>query len=141
ALWSLWRALELSPRFSLWWPLTGLFLGLGFLSKYTNAMQLISVVLVLALIPSYRREFRRFGLWSLLLVFVICALPPVIWNYQHDWVTANHISDDGGFQKAFRIRPEEPLVFLGLHFGVYSPLIFAGMLVALVAACREARRS
>ena len=50
-----WLALEKAPRFSWHWPLTGLLIGLGFLCKYTNALELISVVLVLALVPRHRR--------------------------------------------------------------------------------------
>src|SRR6185436_5024419 len=31
--------------------------------------------------------------------------------------------------------------FLGMHFGVYSPLVFAGMLIALIWAVPKARHS
>jgi 4-amino-4-deoxy-L-arabinose transferase-like glycosyltransferase len=58
ALYTFWLALERSPDFSKWWPATGALIGFGFLSKYTNAMQLVSIVLLLAMTPKYRREFR-----------------------------------------------------------------------------------
>jgi 4-amino-4-deoxy-L-arabinose transferase-like glycosyltransferase len=38
AMFTFWTACERSPQFSLWWPATGLLVGLGFLSKYTNAL-------------------------------------------------------------------------------------------------------
>lgn len=139
ALWTFWLALERSPRFSLYWPLTGLLMGVGFLCKYTNAMQLVSVVLVLALIPKHRREFLRPGFWSLIAAFLLGGIPPLLWNARHEWITWQHLQDDGGLQQGFGIRPSEFLAFLGLHFGVYSPLIFGGMLAALVWAWREAR--
>ena len=47
-----WLALERSPNASWFWPLTGLLVGLGFLCKYTNAFELVSIVLVLALVPA-----------------------------------------------------------------------------------------
>src|SRR4051812_43617383 len=56
ALTTCWRALEESPNYSWWWPGTGGLIGLGFLAKYTNAMQLLSIVLLLALTPKYRSE-------------------------------------------------------------------------------------
>ena len=59
AMFTFWLALERSPHFSWWWPLTGLLIGLGFLCKYTNALELVSVLLVLALVPRLRREFLR----------------------------------------------------------------------------------
>src|SRR6266852_4459400 len=66
AMFAFWLALEKSPRFSWHWPLTGLLIGLGFLSKYTNAFELVSVLLVLALAPRLRQEFARPGLYFLL---------------------------------------------------------------------------
>src|SRR4030095_15655465 len=61
ALYAFWLVLEKSPDFSVWWPTTGGLIGLGFLAKYTNAMQLVSIVLLLGLTAKYRREFRRPG--------------------------------------------------------------------------------
>ncbi|MEI6349920.1 MAG: glycosyltransferase family 39 protein [Verrucomicrobiota bacterium] len=140
ALFAFWLALERSPRFSWFWPLTGAFMGLGFLAKYTNAMELLSVVLVLALTPRLRQEFRRPGFWTMLGVFVLSALPPLVWNSQHHWITVEHLRSRGGIDgHTGGFHPGAVLNFLGLHFGVYSPLIFAAMLAALFWGCREAR--
>lgn len=130
ALYTCWRALEESPRFSLWWPATGALIGLGFLCKYTNAMQLLSVLLLLATTHKYRRELLRPGFWSLLGVALLFTIPPVVWNARNDWITLEHLSDRGGFHKGFQIHPGEFMDFLGAHFGVYSPLLFGAMLVA-----------
>ena len=40
SVYTFWLALEKSPAFTWWWPFTGLLIGLGFLAKYTNAMEL-----------------------------------------------------------------------------------------------------
>src|SRR5205814_3265260 len=72
AMFSFWLAVEKSPSFSWYWPLTGLLIGLGFLCKYTNAFELISVLLVLALVPRLRREFKRPGVYLLIGMFVLC---------------------------------------------------------------------
>ena len=58
AMLTFWLALERSPKFSWLWPLTGLLVGLGFLCKYTNALELVSIVLVLALVPRLRRRIQ-----------------------------------------------------------------------------------
>ena len=139
ALFSLWLALERAPRFSGWWPLAGALIGLGFLAKYTNAMELLSVVLLLGLTPKLRREFARPGFWVMLAVFALAVVPPVVWNANHDWITVEHLRSRGGLDSKFGIHPTEFLAYLGLHFGVYSPLVFAGMLAALWWGCREAR--
>ncbi len=137
ALYSCWLALERSPEFSKWWPLTGVAIGLGFLSKYTNALELVSIVLLLAVTPKYRREFRRPGFWTMLGVVLLFTLPPIIWNAQHEWVTISHLTARGGLHKSFHIDPAEFFSFLGVHFGVYSPLIFGGMLTAAWWALRR----
>ena len=90
AMFTFWLALERSPKFSWFWPATGLLAGLGFLCKFTNAFELVSIVLVLALVPRLRREFKRPGLYFLLATFAICTLPPIIWNAQHTWITLAH---------------------------------------------------
>ena len=51
-------------------------MGLGFLAKYTNAMELISIALVLGLTPKFRREFARPGLWVMLGVFALAVMLP-----------------------------------------------------------------
>jgi hypothetical protein len=141
ALITCWCALERSPEFSWWWPGTGALIGLGFLSKYTNAMQLLSLVLLLAITPRYRLEFKRAGFYTLLAVFLACTIPVLIWNAQHDWVTLEHLAARGGLHGEWHFEPGQFLAFLGLHFGVYSPLIFGAMLVAIVWGWRAARHS
>jgi hypothetical protein len=138
ALYTFWLALEKSLAFKAWWPVTGAIIGCGFLAKYTNAMQLLSIVLLLALTPKYRRELWRPGFLSLLGVFAIFTLPVLIWNSEHAWITFIHLRDRGGLDTPARFRPTEFLTYLGLHLGVYSPLIFVGLVGCLGWAWRKA---
>jgi hypothetical protein len=139
ALYTFWRALECSLRFSLWWPFTGLLIGFGFLAKFTAAMQLVSVLLALAIMPKFRRELRRPGFYTLLAAFALCTAPPIIWNAQHGWITLVHLRARGGMEGKWGIDLGEWLSFIGVHFGVYSPLICAGFCIALWWGLRAAR--
>jgi hypothetical protein len=130
ALYTFWLALARQPAFSAWWPATGALIGLGFLSKYTNAMELLSIVLLLAFTRKYRREFLRPGFWSMLAVFALSTIPPIRWNAEREWVTLAHLSARGGLHKAFAVDFGELGTFIAIHFGVYSPLIFGAMVVA-----------
>jgi len=130
-LYTFWLALDRAPEWSMWWPATGAMIGLGFLCKWTNAMQLLSIVLLLASVPRHRQEFLRSGFRSMILVFLLFLAPPLIWNANHDWVTFTHLTMRGHLNHAFKFQPGQFLKFLGLHFGVYSPLIFGGMLTAI----------
>lgn len=139
ALYTFWRALELSPHFSRWWPFTGALIGIGFLCKYTNAMELLSIALLLLLTAKYRRELARPGFYWMLAAFLPFTLPPIIWNARHDWITLSHLSARGGLQKAFSLNVGELLTFFIQHFGAYSPLIFAAMIVGLIWALPQCR--
>src|SRR5215475_11061185 len=101
AMFTFWLAVEKSPSFSWYWPVTGLLIGLGFLCKYTNAFQLISVLAVLALAPRLRREFKRPGVYVLIAMFVLCTLPPIVWNADHAWITTAHLRSLANLDRAF----------------------------------------
>ncbi len=137
AMFAFWLALEKSPHFSWYWPLTGLLVGLGFLSKYTNALELISILLVLALARRFRRELKRPGLYLLLVIFGLCSVPPIVWNAQHAWITLTHLRSRGNLEHGFGFHPGEVLSFLGQHFLVYSPLLFLALIWGVIASWRR----
>jgi 4-amino-4-deoxy-L-arabinose transferase-like glycosyltransferase len=139
AMLTFWLALERSPDFSWHWPLTGLLIGLGFLCKYTNALELISIVLVVALVPRLRGEFKRAGFYSLLAVFLLCAIPVTVWNAQHAWITLVHLRARGGFDQNTGFHPLAVLIFLAQHFLTYSPLLFLALSWAVVASWSRAQ--
>jgi 4-amino-4-deoxy-L-arabinose transferase-like glycosyltransferase len=131
SVYTFWLALEKSPAFSWWWPLTGLLIGLGFLAKYTNAMELLSILLLLAFTRRYRRDLLGPGFWSMLVIALACTIPVIVWNSQHAWITLVHLSARGGLNTGFAIRPRAFLQFLGKQCGVYSPLVFIGLIWSL----------
>src|SRR6266566_748666 len=137
AMFTFWLAVEKSPSFSWYWPLTGLLIGLGFLCKYTNAFELISILLVLALAPRLRQEFARPGLYLLLGVFALCSIPPIVWNAQHAWITLTHLRSRGGVGHGFGFHPVEILEFLGEHFLAYSPFLFLALAWGVIGSWRR----
>jgi hypothetical protein len=136
---SFWFATERAPQFSFYWPATGLLAGLGFLCKYTNALELISILLVLTLTPRLRSEFKRPGVYLLSGLFAVCLLPPLIWNAQHAWVTLTHLQARGELQQGFRFHLFEALKFVAEHFLFYSPLLFLGLAWGVIASLSRVR--
>jgi hypothetical protein len=136
-MFTFWLALEKSPAFSLYWPLTGLLIGFGFLSKYTNALELISVIAVLALAPRLRKEFKKPGLYFLLGLFLLCTIPPIVWNARHAWVTVSHLEAKGGLTSGIGVHLLEPLKFFGEHFLFYSPLLFLFLVLGVAKSYRR----
>src|SRR2546429_1419001 len=137
AMFTFWLALEKSPLFSWHWPITGLLIGMGFLCKYTNAFELVSVLVILALVPRLRREFKRPGVYSLIGMFVLCSIPPIVWNAQHAWITLAHLRSRGNLERGFGFHPVEAFSFLGQHFIVYSPLLFLALAWGVIASWRR----
>src|SRR5215471_10452739 len=137
AMFTFWLAVEKTPSFSLYWPVTGLLIGLGFLCKYTNVFELISALVVLALVPRLRREFKRSGVYLLIAMFVVCTIPPIVWNEQHAWITLAHLRSRGNLEHGFGFHPVEVLSFLGQHFLVYSPLLFLALAWGVIASWRR----
>jgi len=137
AMFSFWLALEKSPRFSFYWPLTGLLIGLGFLCRYTNAFEVVSVLLVLGFAPRFRQEFKRPGLYFLVGLFALCTIPPIIWNAQHAWITLLHLRTRGSLTENIGFRPIEAFKFFGEHFIFYSPVLFLALAWGVIGSWRR----
>lgn len=136
------RGLESEPNTAWrWWFLAGLATSAGFLCKYTNTFLLLGYVLALAALPQGRRLARTTAPWALLAGFAALAWAPIAWNARHGWISAKHTADRAvDNDVAFGIRPLELLKYLGMHAGVYSPLIFILLMATLVIILRVAFR-
>jgi 4-amino-4-deoxy-L-arabinose transferase-like glycosyltransferase len=140
AMSSFWRVIETSPKSTWYWLLTGGLIGLGFLCKYTNVFEILSIIVILALIPKLRVEFRRPGFYLMLLIFAACCVPPLRWNQERAWATISHLKARGGVDHGVGFHPTEFLSFIGQHFLVYSPLLFLGIAIAVVALWKRSQR-
>jgi dolichyl-phosphate-mannose-protein mannosyltransferase len=130
AFYTSWLAIERGANFSLFWPLTGILVGLGFLCNYWNALQLFSILFFLAVVPKYRYQLRHPGFYVVLLVFLIFLAPLVVWNQQHEWIALEHLPERGDLKMALAIRPWQIGGFLGTQFLLYSPLLLSGYVLA-----------
>ena len=138
ALYTFWLAIERSPRFSVYWPLTGVVTGLGFLCKYENAMGLLSILLFLLVVPKYRSEFRRPNIYILLLCFVPFLAPPILWNLQHDWLGVDQFTNQALLSALFTIRLSHLAESFAGQFALYSPMLLICLLVAFCSSVRKA---
>ncbi|MBK9139407.1 MAG: glycosyltransferase family 39 protein [Verrucomicrobia bacterium] len=134
-----WRAIQPHSR-TRDWLAVGAWMGFGFLAKFVAAAQWICVALALALIPTARRQLRRAGPYLALVVSAIGLLPVIIWNVQHDWITAAHLHDRAGLTQAWAFQPRYFLEFTGAAAGLLHPVFFAGILWAMVSVWRHRRR-
>jgi 4-amino-4-deoxy-L-arabinose transferase-like glycosyltransferase/membrane-associated phospholipid phosphatase len=132
-----WRAIQENST-NRDWLMVGLWMGLGFLSKYTALFQLLSWAVLFALLPSARKQLRRPGPYLALLVNLLCAVPVVLWNYQHDWITVRHVAEGGSLDHPWSPSPANlwhgfvrfTLSFVGSEAGLLNPFFFVPMLWA-----------
>jgi 4-amino-4-deoxy-L-arabinose transferase-like glycosyltransferase len=134
-----WRAVQPdgATRHWLW---VGLWMGLGFLSKYTGLFQLLCWAVFFGLWRPARIHLRRPGPYLALLINIILSLPVLIWNSQHDWVTITHVGGRADFGDTFKFTTRYLFDFLGSEAALLNPVFFVGMVWAAIAFWRARPR-
>jgi tetratricopeptide (TPR) repeat protein len=77
------------------WLLSGLFLGLGMLTKMTILFLGLAIFVSLWLIPE-RRWYGQPWIWLGALIALLCAIPYVLWQSSHDWYFLSYATTYAG---------------------------------------------
>jgi membrane-associated phospholipid phosphatase len=123
------------------WILTGVWMGLGFLSKYTELLQLLCWVVFFALWQPARKHLRRPGPYLALLVNAILSLPVLIWNSQHGWITVTHVGENAGVGDVWKPTLRFMAEFVGAELGLLNPIFFVACVWASAAFWRRNRNN
>ena len=124
-----WEAIQ-SDRWIAWLA-TGVLIGLGLLSKYTAAFELISFLLFCCWHGPSRRYLWNGRFFLVIVVAGLFLVPVIYWNVQHHWPTSQFLVHRGALDEQFHLRPLDVLSFLAQQAGVISPILFVGMLLAV----------
>jgi membrane-associated phospholipid phosphatase len=135
-----WRAIQ-ERGTSKDWVWVGLWMGLGFLSKYTELVQWVSWALVFILWAPARKQLRRPGPYLALLLNLVLALPVLLWNCQHQWVTVTHVAETGDVGKEWELSLRYVGEFFGAEAGLLNPIFSIAMLWAAIAFWRRGRQN
>ena len=135
-LWALaviifWRILQTNRTIDWFW--LGLTIGAGFLAKFTNGVQFICIGLFLLWSKEHRPLLFS---WKVLVsgaAFLLAISPVIWWNIGNGGVHLIALHARSGVKSSFGIHPLELLRFVGEQFGVISPLLFAGIVIAAIA--------
>jgi hypothetical protein len=130
-----WSALETGKL--RYWILLGTAIGIGFLAKFINAMQLLSLVVFMCWSRPHRHFlFSRQNI-AMFAAFLVCAFPLFWWNSQTGWLHIRALHERSGIGHSFGIHPNEVLRYLGGLLGVITPLLLIGMAVAAIGLWRS----
>lgn len=123
------------------WLWTGLWMGLGFLSKYTQLFQWLCWAVFFVLWKPARKHLRRPGPWLAIIINLIFTAPVILWNAQHDWVTISHLSDRAGTDRPWTPTLRYFAEFLGAEFLLLNPIFFVGLSWAAIVFWRKYRNN
>jgi 4-amino-4-deoxy-L-arabinose transferase-like glycosyltransferase/membrane-associated phospholipid phosphatase len=132
-----WRAVQADS--TRWWALTGLLMGLSFLSKYTGLFQFLSWAVFFALWQPARAQLARPGPWLAVALTALCSAPVLVWNAQHDWITVTHLTERGGLAHAWRFQPKFIWDFIGAELVLLNPVFCLAAGWAAIAVWRRHR--
>lgn len=134
-----WKALQAGG--TRWWLATGLWMGLGSLSKYTALFQWLSIALYFWLRPESRRSLRQPGIYWALAIQLVCLVPVLVWNSQNGWITLTHLHERAGLDRAWVFTTRYLIDFLVVEPLLLHPLFFAGMITAAFGIWRSSSRN
>lgn len=122
-----------------YWYFSGIVLGLGFLSKYTMIILIPCVLLYLLTGQQRRFWLKRKEFYFSVLIALIFFIPVILWNKQHNWIGMRHVAGQAGLagrdlkEGFFNLQIFE---FMGIQFGVVSPILFILIIFAFVKSWR-----
>ncbi|HWH70787.1 MAG TPA: glycosyltransferase family 39 protein, partial [Candidatus Sulfotelmatobacter sp.] len=123
------------------WLWVGLWMGLGFLSKYTELFQWLCWAVFFALWPPARKHLRRPGPYLALLINCLCATPVLIWNAQHNWITVTHVASDAGAGQPWHPTLRFLVDFLGSELLLLNPVFFVATVWTAIVLWRRHRHN
>lgn len=106
------------------WLLTGLFAGLGMMTKYYIAMLLLPMALLLLTTAQGREQFKKSGFYLAAFVFIAVITPHTIWLFSHDFVTLDYAVGRVTSPPSWYNHLFFPAQFAWQQFEVLLPMLF-----------------
>ena len=114
----------------------GAAVGFGLLSKYAMLFVLPALVFAALLERKTRAALLNARGAVALATALVVVSPNILWNLRNDFATVGHTQDNANLDDGAGLHPGEWLEFFGGQFGVFGPVTFALLLVALLWVSR-----
>ena len=138
ALYAFIRAMD-DPRWR-WAILGGIAFGLGLEAKYAMFYLLLCAGVAALLSKDARKVVLSGRGFAILVIGLLLLLPNVLWNAAHHFPTVAHTEHNADWSAA-KYSVSETLSFIGGQFGVFGPVLMAGLLIAFWQLGRGPERS
>lgn len=112
--------------------------GYAFLSKYAAIYLLIGLGISVVIDAPSRRALISLQGAAALALFAVVIAGNVIWNAQHDFATVSHTAANANWSGTL-FRPQELADFLTGQLGVFGPVFFCVLIVAIITVLRDTR--
>ncbi|MEM8987613.1 MAG: glycosyltransferase family 39 protein [Pseudomonadota bacterium] len=106
---------------------TGVFVGLGLLSKYAMVYFPIGMALVFAVSREARRAVKPTQLVAIAGIVGLSLTPNILWNLQNDFSTVSHTAANANWGASL-FNFDKFWKFFTDQFGVFGPIFFAALL-------------
>ncbi|MCB1506095.1 MAG: glycosyltransferase family 39 protein [Hyphomicrobiaceae bacterium] len=120
------------------WPalLLGFALGAGLNAKYAMVWFVLCLGVYLIATPRERGILKDWRLWFAFAIAAAMLAPNIAWNQAHKFATLSHTADNANWQGSL-LHPGKALEFFAAQFGVFGPVLFAGLLMIGWRAWKE----
>ena len=117
------------------WLWAGMATGAALLSKQVALLLPLMLICFLLLNRHRHPVLKRELLWYLLPV-IVCLVPIILWNQQHDWVMFGHSKGHFGIKETltFTARLEQASSFILYQLLLVSPVLFVVILIMTIKA-------
>lgn len=133
SLWLFWRAAQ-KPSAARWLALC-LVIGIGVLAKQMMLVFPVMMVLFASLQKDFRHLLRRPGFWLCIFGAVLFMTPVVLWNIEHDWITAKHTAEH--FQSEDGTHLAGAVQFPFIQAAMYSVITWVLVIATLIRSIRN----
>ena len=113
-----------------WWAAIalGVAIGVGLNGKYAMAYFVLCAVIYGIANPGGRWIVVSPRFWLAIAIAAAMIVPNILWNLDNGFATFSHTADNANWQGDLG-NPEKALEFFGAQFGVFGPVLFAGLLI------------
>ena len=117
------------------WPMLGVVIGIGSLTKYAMLLYLPIMGGALLADEQGRKWLRSAFPWIATAIALACLTPVVIWNQQHGWVTLKHVAHQTGASGG-RFADGNTLETIVGQLGAVGPTTAVLMIGGIICAFR-----